>query len=56
MIVKKRDIDNLRILKGNYEDFSYLNDSAIEEMKGSISKVIAIVCQYIAEHPENLEN
>ncbi|MBI9008439.1 MAG: hypothetical protein JEZ05_00280 [Tenericutes bacterium] len=55
MNVDKNDIDNLRILKNNYKFFDYLNDSAVNEMKKTLENAIAIICQYIAEHPSELK-
>lgn len=56
MVINKNDIINLKIIKSNYEDFEYLDDSAVNELKDSLSKCLAVVCQYIAEHPENLRD
>jgi len=56
MIVYRNDIDNLRILKNNYDFFDYLNDSAVNEMRKTIENTLAIVCQYIADNPESLKD
>ena len=56
MNVNRNDIDNLRILKDNYDFFDYLDDSAVNEMKKTIENTIAVVCQYIADNPESLKS
>ena len=55
MIIIKNDIDNLRILKDYYKFFDYLDDSAVNEMRKTLENTLAIICQYIAEHPKELQ-
>ena len=55
MIVTRTDLDNMRVVKEYYDHFEDMNDPTVNEIRNTIKKSIAIVCQYIADNPEKLQ-